>query len=288
MGKRTEHSLVYGGRALVLLTALLAVFFLFCPSGRSAAQTNPFFDTPVQADSPISVPVPRLQALIDTQRAIREVLADAVDRSASGASGVIALLGLAFVYGLLHALGPGHRKIALAAYFVARPAHPLQGVAAGASVAFLHAAAAVAIIILLGSILLVLAVRGILKDRKNTQGVYCGDGVEDGERKTLTAIVLSSGVVPCPGTALILIFCLSQNLPWVGALAALAMSVGMAIITVGVSLAAVVGKRGLLSALPRGSRLSALFHHSLEIGGAVLIVIFGLLMLSPYLIRLPA
>ncbi len=56
----------------------------------------------------------------------------------------------------------------------------------------------------------------------------------------------------------------------------------------GVSLAAVLGKRGLLSTLPRGSRLGGLFHHGLEIGGAVLIVVFGLLVLSPYLIGLPA
>jgi hypothetical protein len=62
----------------------------------------------------------------------------------------------------------------------------------------------------------------------------------------------------------------------------------MAVVTMGVSLAAVLGKRGLLSALPRGSRLSGLFHHGLEIGGAMLIVVFGLLMLSPYLIGLPA
>jgi nickel/cobalt exporter len=143
MGGRQQHPPVYGGRALVLLTALLAVFFLFCPSGRSAAQTNPFFDSPAPAPaaSSVSVPMPRLQALIDAQRTIREVLAEAVDGSASSASGVIALLGLAFAYGLLHALGPGHRKMALAAYFVARPSHPLQGVTAGASVAFLHAAA---------------------------------------------------------------------------------------------------------------------------------------------------
>jgi nickel/cobalt exporter len=261
----------------------------------------------------VSVPTPRLQALIDAQRTIREVLADAVDRSAYGGGGVPALLALAFAYGLLHALGPGHRKVALAAYFLARPSPPLQGVIAGASVALLHAAAAVAIIyglyylfkgtvttafasvssilemasyaaiILLGLILLALAVREIIKKRKNDRRSRIADRAEDGERRTLTAIILSSGVVPCPGTALILIFCLSQNLPGIGVLAALAMSVGMAAVTVSVSLAAIFGKRGLLSALPRGSRLGGLLHYGLEIAGAVLIVVFGLFMLSPYL-----
>jgi nickel/cobalt exporter len=324
MGGGNTHFPIGAGRALGVLTAFLAVALLLCPSGPSAAQGNPFFDSPAPAAPSVSVPAPRLQALIDAQRTIREILADAVDRSAHGARGVPALLALAFAYGLLHALGPGHRKVALAAYFVARPSQPLQGVIAGASVALLHAASAViviyglyylfratvttafasvssilelssyAAIVLLGLIMVAVAVRGTVKKQRNGQRsgpagkADQADRIEQGERNTLTAIVLSSGVVPCPGTALILIFCLSQKQPWIGVLAALAMSVGMAVVTVGVSLAAMFGKRGFLSTLPRGSRLSSLFHHGLEIGGAVLIVVFGLLMLSPYLVRAAA
>jgi ABC-type nickel/cobalt efflux system permease component RcnA len=295
---------------------LAGVFFLALPT-LSTAQVNPFFDSPAPspAVAPISVPTPRLRFLIDAQRTIREVLAEAVERSTSGGTGVPALLSLAFAYGLLHALGPGHRKMALAAYFVARPARPLRGVTAGASVALLHAAAAVLIIYglyflfkrtvtttfssvsailelasyaaitLLGLFLLFLALRGTLRTRKSATVEGSGEKREN-EKQTLTAIILGSGVVPCPGTALILIFCLSQNLPWIGALAALAMSLGMAVVTISVSLAAIYGKRGLLSVLPRGSRLSDILHHVLEIGGAVLIVIFGLFMLSPYLAQL--
>ena len=316
MGGGTANSPISPGRSLVVLTAVLAAALLFFPSGRPAAQSNPFYDSPAPAPSArsVSVPTPRLRALIDAQRTIREVLADAVDRSGRGGRNVPALLALAFAYGLLHALGPGHRKVALAAYFLARPSPPLQGVIAGASVAFLHAAAALAIIyglyylfqgavttafasvssilelasyaaiILLGLILLALAVRGIIKERRSIRRSFSAEQVEVGDRKTLTAIILSSGVVPCPGTALILIFCLSQSLPGIGVLAALAMSAGMAAVTVGVSLAAIYGKRGILSALPRGSRLGGLLHHGLEIAGAVLIVVFGLFMLSPYLV----
>jgi ABC-type nickel/cobalt efflux system permease component RcnA len=323
MGGSEKRPSISPARALAVLTAVLAVLFLFSPSGRSEAQANPFFGTPAPAAPAVSMPTPRLQALIDAQRTIREVLAEAVERSAHGGEGVPALLALAFAYGLLHALGPGHRKVALAAYFLARPAPPLQGVAAGTSVALLHAATAVAIIyglyylfratvttafasvssilelasyaaiVLLGLILLAVAARGIVKERRNHQSSGYGDRIKRGlvehsESGTLTAIILSSGAVPCPGTALILIFCLSQNLPWIGILAALAMSIGMAVVTVGVSLAAIFGKKGLLSALPRDSRTGTLFHHGLEIGGAVLIVVFGLFMLSPYLAGLAA
>ena len=318
-GKRPSIS---SGRALAVLTAVLAVLLLFCSYGHSEAQANPFFGSPAPAPSAPSVSMPRLQALIDAQRSIRELLADAVDRSAHGDRGLLALLALAFAYGLLHALGPGHRKVALAAYFLARPARPIQGAAAGASVALLHAAAAAAVIyglyylfraavttafasvssvlelasyaaiVILGLILLAVAIRGILVAGKTRQDSRSVDGEDHSERigrdekKTLTAIILSSGAVPCPGTALILIFCLSQNLAWIGVLAAVAMSLGMAVVTVGVSLAAIFGKRGLLSTLPRGSRLSTLLHQGLEIGGAVLIIAFALFMLSPYLLGL--
>lgn len=298
---------------VALRSLLAALLFLGLPV-LSTSQVNPFFDSPVPspAAAPVSVPTPRLQLLIDAQRAIRAVLAEAVERSGSGGTAVLALLGLAFAYGLLHALGPGHRKMALAAYFVARPAAPLRGVTAGASVALLHAAAALIVIYglyylfkrtvttafssissilelasyiaitLLGLILLFLALRGCVRSGKAATAGGSG-GKQKNEKQTLTAIILGSGVVPCPGTALILIFCLSQNLPWIGALAALAMSLGMAVVTISVSLAAIYGKRGLLAALPRDSRLSKVLHRVLEIGGAVLIVTFGLFMLSPYL-----
>jgi ABC-type nickel/cobalt efflux system permease component RcnA len=189
----------------------------------------------------------------------------------------------------------------------------MRGVVAGISVAFLHAAAALVIIYslyflfkqtvttafssvssilelasyaaisLLGAILLFLAIRETLRRRKITHSACVGASAGR-EVKTLTVIVLGSGAVPCPGTALVLIFCLSQELPWIGVLAALSMSLGMAVVTVSVSLAAILGKRGLLSAFPRGSRLDDLLHNGLEIGGAVLIVAFGLFMLSPYLL----
>jgi len=293
---------------------LLALLIFFAAPLAGWAQANPFFAAPTPAPQApaVSVPTPRLQALIDAQRTLRELLAEAVERSAAGGAGVPALLGVAFAYGLLHALGPGHRKLALAAYFIARPARALQGVTAGLSVALLHAASAIlaiyglfylftrtvttgfaavssilelgsyAAITLLGLILFILALRDAL--RRGTQSEQAG---ADG--KKLAAIILSSGLVPCPGTALILIFCLSQGQPGLGVLAALAMSLGMAVITVSVSLAAILGKQGLLAILARGSHgsdgseVGKRLHQGLEIGGALLITLFGLFMLSPWL-----
>lgn len=301
------------------------------------AQANPFFGAPAAAPAtppaalrPAPGPSARLKWLVDAQRVVREVLADAVGRIAAGAAGALPLVGLSFAYGLLHALGPGHRKVALAAYFVARPARVIDGIVAGGAVAFLHAVSAVAVvyglffilqrslsaafasvssaleqasyaaILILGFVLLALAVREWVRESRAALAPRGGSG--DGRagdpvppagsacctsggsgRRTLAAIILGSGVVPCPGAALVLIFCLAEGLPGVGALAALAMSSGMAVVTVGVSVAAIAGKRGLLAALPAGSRGGRLLHHGLELLGAGLVIGFGLLMLAPYL-----
>jgi nickel/cobalt transporter (NicO) family protein len=49
-------------------------------------------------------------------------------------------LGLAFAFGALHALGPGHGKTITAAYLVGKGARMRQAVAAGVAVAFMHTA----------------------------------------------------------------------------------------------------------------------------------------------------
>jgi ABC-type nickel/cobalt efflux system permease component RcnA len=57
------------------------------------------------------------------------------------------LLLFAFLYGLLHALGPGHRKTVLFSYFLARGAPARTGVAAGLGMALLHGLSAVAVVL---------------------------------------------------------------------------------------------------------------------------------------------
>jgi ABC-type nickel/cobalt efflux system permease component RcnA len=292
----------------------LAAGILLCLAQGATGQSNPFFDTrvPAPATPPVALSAPRLQFLVDAQRVIREALSEAVDRSTSGRAGVAALVGLAFAYGLVHALGPGHRKIALGAYFVARPATPAQAVIAGLSVALLHGLAALAVvyglsyllgravssgfasvssivepisyaaIAVLGLVLLGLAVRDWVRAGGAKRPKPPARSSAEPER-SLFAVVAISGLVPCPGTALVLIFCLSQGLPWLGVLAGVSVSLGMATVTVSVSVAAVLGRRGLQALLQGRSLTAELIYHGAATAGAVLVAAFGLLMLSPYI-----
>jgi ABC-type nickel/cobalt efflux system permease component RcnA len=139
---------------------------------------------------------------------------------------------------------------------------------------------------LLGLLLLCLAVREWLREAR-AEGSETALNSGRGQAGTLAAIVVGSGMVPCPGAALLLTFCLSQNLPWTGVLSVFAMSAGMAVVSIGVSLAAVVGKQRLLAFLTRRSVSFGPVHHIIEIAGALLMTGFGLLMLSPWLAGMP-
>ena len=294
-------------------SVLLALLVLGLPMG-VLAQGNPFFGDSSRAPAVPSQTVPslRIEWVIEAQRVIREILSDAISRTTRDIRGVLFFLGLVFVYGFLHALGPGHRKMALAGYFMARPGRCGEGVMVGISVTLLHAGSTVVIvyglyfllrrsvsaafssastaleiasyaaILVLGLVLFSLAVRKWVRNGRFGQA-SCGSEPEHSGDQALAAIILGSGIVPCPGAALVLILCLSQNLPRIGVLAVLSMSAGMAVVTVGVSLAVILGKRGLLSVLPSGTRFARIFGHGIEILGTMVLIAFGLLMLAPYI-----
>ncbi len=257
-------------------------------------------------------------------------------RSASSPGAGLAVIGLAaFLYGMVHAALPGHRKILLVSYFVSQDALIRHGVLAGIGVAILHSGVATAIIlgayfliggsvsaaidtsgaylnavtagmiVLLGAVILAAKLREValhLRAARNRRSEANGAGghkpcahhghhEHDEDRfrivqrfqhriGLLPAIVLSA-VIPCPGSALILMFAISLGAVWLGLYAVVVFSIGMALTLSAVSIAAIALKRGTLSAFdgPFGEAL----HIGLETFGALILVLFGTSLLLPYL-----
>lgn len=65
----------------------------------------------------------------------------------------LALIGLSFLYGVFHAVGPGHGKAVISTYFLAREATIRRGLALGALIAAIQAVSAIVIVGGLGLVL---------------------------------------------------------------------------------------------------------------------------------------
>ncbi len=87
--------------------------------------------------------------ILSQQGTFERAVAAAVRASRSDAAALPWLAGLSFVYGVLHAAGPGHGKAVLASYMVANERALRRGIALSFLAALLQAAVAVALVGLL-------------------------------------------------------------------------------------------------------------------------------------------
>lgn len=84
------------------------------------------------------------------QAALFRALSDTVDRLAAGdTAAVVTALGVAFTYGVAHAMGPGHGKALIAAYAGANRLSIARGVALSVASSLLQAVVAIAIVAIL-------------------------------------------------------------------------------------------------------------------------------------------
>ena len=264
---------------------------------------------------------PRLNALLRSQqRALNARVAQllrgsspqAADLNRRSGSGVLIIGLVAFFYGLVHAALPGHRKVLLVSYFVSTDAPLRHAVAAGLSVAALHSGAAAVVILgtyyvlqtslsaaldratlymhaatalmvlLIGALIVVSKFREVLHLRHGHHHGQEPRSVNRLKRRIglLPAIVISA-VVPCPGSAMILLFALSLGVVWLGIYATLMFSIGMAITLTSVSIIAVVSKRAVTGALD--GPLGEILHVGIEGLGGLAMIAFGTIALLPVL-----
>lgn len=245
----------------------------------------------------------------DLARMLREV-------QRGDASGTFWLImSIAFIYGVVHSLLPGHRKVLLFSYFMAHPSKPITGVVAGSLLAIVHASAAVVVVMVAyfvirtsvsaavtevssavqvttaGVLLLTGLILTFIKVREARGHGHHGDcHHQDHDHKPqngalgnrLLPVIIISGIVPCPGSSMILLFAISLGAMSLGLLAVGAFAVGMAISLSFISVATILIKTQITDALngPRGHAM----HHAIEIGSALFMVAFGIFLILPVLV----
>jgi len=207
------------------------------------------------------------------------------------------LTGLSILWGILHALGPGHSKTLIASYVLNSGSRPRDALLLSGLISLMHTGGAV----LLGVILQVLSCQGILPMQINQIATRISGGAiliiglylacslfrnhssenpaSGGTQKRLFMVAVAGGIIPCPMSLLILIFSIAtQNIP-LGIYSIFLFGTGMFITDSAIGLVAIKYKLLLLSRF--SSRKSIRYITlGLRLTGIVLICIIGLLMLS--------
>jgi nickel/cobalt transporter (NicO) family protein len=217
------------------------------------------------------------------QRDLHRELAAAMRTAATPGSGVFwSLIGLGFLYGVFHAVGPGHGKVVISTYLASHETRLgrgialsvlsslLQGVTAIAAVgatvtllallpgaqvtAVMLESASYGLVILLGVFLALQAVRRLLArspDRYDHGARHCchGHGSTTADlaappsRRHFVMTVLSVGLRPCSGAILVLALAFATDLVPAGVLAVLAMSLGTALTVAALAVLSVYARR---------------------------------------------
>ncbi len=302
------------------------------------AQSGPFgVGSPEPSVAPQSGPLAGLFGWIAAQQsAIYRTLSGLVEAFRSDPRAGLMLVGVSFLYGVLHAAGPGHGKAVITSYLMATGDGVRRGVALSFAAAFVQALSAIAIVgvftvalratsmamtqatftIEVASYALVTAIgawlvyakgaallrpapaiahahaAGVAHGHHHHEGGVCATcghshgpdpttlSGRDWSLKQGAAAVLAVGLRPCTGAILVLVFAFSQGVFAIGVASALAMSVGTGL-TVSLLAALAVGARGLAARLASGGNgwaVGAL--RALELGAALVILLFGLLLLT--------
>lgn len=142
-------------------------------------------------------------------------------KKSATAGGMLLLMMITFAYGFLHALGPGHGKLFITGYYFANKAKPMQGIISGTIIGLLHALSGVILVIIL-QFILKLPVNTTSDNLRNQFqivsytvllliGCYLlyrslAHDCHHHEQTSLWGLILTIGLIPCPGAVMISIF----------------------------------------------------------------------------------
>jgi len=217
---------------------------------------------------------------------------------------VLLLISIAFIYGVIHALGPGHGKIVAFSYFLTEQNSVRKGIIFGALIAFTQVVSAIIVVLILyyvmrqafilsfesfsrimklvSSILIIclgsfLVVNTILNLRKKSAAINNSEIPQN--NKKLLSVALSIGVVPCPGAVILLLFTINIGILFIGIPLALIMALGMTVTISSIGSFTIVAKKSILKFTSTRYVLNLILYSGLKISGAFFIVVIGSLIL---------
>lgn len=230
-----------------------------------------------------------MQEMIALQRWLYESMASGLGDVAEGSSwAVLAAMAAAIVFGVLHALMPGHGKTVLFSYHLGQKGSLLSSIANGAILALTHVGIAVLLVLAGFSVIskafaaggrtpqfetasgvLIAAIGAFLLWRATPYHAHAQD-MRNGR-----ALAFVTGLVPCPLTTFIMSYALARGLLGAGLAVTAAMATGMVVTIAAVAVIATLSRENLLTFFARTEGVRTWLGRILETGGALLVLIFG-------------
>jgi ABC-type nickel/cobalt efflux system permease component RcnA len=304
-------------------------------AGQTAAQAqNPFFkprsDQTVQKGTPASQEkqtpettskpskswfnYPFIDKIIVIQARLNQKISCLVReaRDQRSAAPLLPLLAITFLYGILHAAGPGHGKAVAGSYILTQRQGVERVIALGVLIAFFHGMSGILIVFAARFVLetgvsqsmertshvvqlvsygalavlgAVLFISGLLKIRKGRdagekdsgqteQGAY---PIQSLSWKRIFSVAFFMGMVPCPGVVFVMLFCFSMGMLWLGVVLSITQILGMAITIACVVLIGHFGKKSLAATAGRFASAEIIFV-AVELLGALMLTSLGTLL----------
>lgn len=209
---------------------------------------------------------------------------------------MLTLMLISFIYGVIHAIGPGHGKALTFAYFSAYKSSYFKAFIISLSTAFVHIIGAIILVMVSYFILntflnrfvsdalfwltnisavmimLLAAYIFVLKYKKSSCSCCsCASHTQGENKKRDLYFVLTAGLIPCAGTVILFIYAFILKTYFAVLLAAVFISLGMAVVIFASSFLGV--------SLHKISDQSHKITRILEIGSPVVMFILGVLLL---------
>ena len=228
------------------------------------------------------------------QRWLYGGMADGLGQVAGGApSAVFLAMAAAIVFGAVHALMPGHGKTVLISYHLGQEGKLLQSIANGSILAITHVGLAM-VLVLAGFAVIskAFAYGGRTPQFEIASGLFVAligaallwrslrhdhtHRPRDGGR----SLAFVTGLIPCPLTTFIMSYALARGLLGAGLAVTAAMTLGMISTISGVAFIAALTRNRFMHLLDRTESLRHNAGRVLEVGGSVLVLVFGLWLAS--------
>jgi len=218
------------------------------------------------------------------------------------------LIMIAFLYGLIHAAGPGHGKAVALSYIISRGKKYGSALLFGNLIAMLHGFCGIGLVLILqfvlkkrvsdtienvnriiqitsysliaiiGAVLLFIGLYSwfMQAELKKTDNKT----THEPKKREPFAMILALGMIPCPGVVLVMLFFLSIDLIGLGVVLAFFQTLGMAATMSLVVVIGLTGKRATLSIFENRPKAFENIERIVETTAALFIMVIGLLFLA--------